>query len=273
MGRLKLICTDIDGTLVLDDHVSIPEQNIEALLQAQRNGVKVALVSGRGVFSQQRFVKGLLLDQYDGFLIAFTGAKIVTAKRLEVLFGLPLAMADIRMVFDYVSPLGMDIMIYDDEEGIMYATTDNKFTRLDQQVTGMAFRLLENMDYTPSFTTYKCIIAGSPEKLDEYLDGIKEKFSAKYSITRSSSVFAEFNLNGASKGNAIRMLAKRLSITTEEVLAVGNGENDELMLTLAGMSAAPSDAMEEAKRSAKYLCTRRNADGALAEAIEHYLKQ
>jgi Cof subfamily protein (haloacid dehalogenase superfamily) len=272
MGKLKLICTDIDGTLVKDDHISIPEQNIHALLEAQRNGVKVALVSGRGVFSQKRFVKGLFLDQYDGFLIAFTGAKIVTARHLEMLFGLPLAMTDVRLIFDHVSPLGMDIMIYDDEEGIMYATSDNEFTRFDQQVTGMAFKLLGSMELTPRFTTYKCIIAGSPLQLDKYLNGIKQEFSQDYSITRSSSVFAEFNLKAATKGNAVRQLARRLNISSEEVLAVGNGENDESMLSIAGMSATPADAMEEAKRSAKFLCERRNADGALAEAIEHYLK-
>lgn len=272
MGVLKLICTDIDGTLVKDDHISIPEQNSIALLEAQKMGVKVALVSGRGVFSQQRFVKELMLDHYEGFLIAFTGAKIVTAKSQEVLFGLPLAMADARLIFDYVSPLGMDIMIYDDEEGIMYATSDNEFTRFDQQVTGMAFKLLDFMNSYPRFTTYKCIIAGSPDKLDKYLDGIKVEFSGNYSITRSSSVFAEFNLKGASKGNAVRKLARRLNISTEQVLTVGNGENDESMLSIAGMSAAPADSMEEAKRSAKYLCYRKNADGALAEAVEHYLK-
>ena len=34
MGNIRLICTDVDGTLVLDDHKSIPEANMGAGAQS-----------------------------------------------------------------------------------------------------------------------------------------------------------------------------------------------------------------------------------------------
>lgn len=270
-GRpVRLICTDIDGTLVLDDHRSIPEENVEALIKAQEGGARLALVSGRGVLSQMQFVKRLHMDRYDGFIIAYTGARIVKVNGPEELFGMPIEITDAAELYEYVSPLGMDVMVYDDTRGVIYATADNEYTRFDQQVTGFGFKLTGKLDHSLGFPTYKCIIAGAQQLLDEKLAMVKARFADGFEITRSSGVFAEFNKKGVSKGAALLTLTGLLGINVEEVLAVGNGENDESMLSIAGMSAAPADAMQGARRAAKFLCWRRNEEGALAEAVTWY---
>lgn len=271
MADMKLICTDIDGTLVTEDHSTIPAPNLAALQKAQCEGVRVALVSGRGVFSQSPFIRRLKLDEHKGYLIAFTGARIVEADTSREIFSLPISIQDAGGLFDFVRQLNLDVILYDDEEGVMHATRDNEYTRYDQKVTGMEFRVLRNIDSRIGFTLYKCIIAGETKRMDTCMPVIRDWFSDRFSITRSSGLFAEFNLAGASKGDAIALVSRRLGISEAEVLAVGNGENDVSMLERAGMSAAPADAMEEARRAAKYVCRRKNAEGALAEAIEHYL--
>lgn len=271
MKQVKLICTDIDGTLVLDDHKTIPETNLKALIRAQQEGARLALVSGRGVFSQKSFIERLQMDLHKGFIIAFTGAKIVHADSLKQVFSLPIEMADARALYSYVSKLGFDVMVYDDERGRIFATSDNEYTRFDEQVTGMPLSVIREIADDMGFVTHKCIIAGNPELMDRHLQKIKETFSPRFSITRSSAVFAEFNLAGASKGNALTTLARMLGIGAGEVLAAGNGENDASMLEAAGMSAAPADAMTEAREAAKYLCSRNNAEGALAEAVSFYM--
>lgn len=271
MSQVKFICTDIDGTLVLDDHKTIPLMNLNALIRAQQEGARLALVSGRGVYSQMSFVKRLKMDVYKGFIIAFTGARIVSADSFEEVFSLPISMADARALHSYVSRLGFDVMVYDDERGRIFATSDNEYTRFDEQVTGMPLSVIGEISDDMGFITHKCIIAGSPELMDRHLQGIKDRFSPEFSITRSSAVFAEFNLAGASKGKALTTLAGMLGIGADEVLAAGNGENDASMLQAAGMSAAPADAMPEAIRAAKYLCNRKNAEGALAEAVSFYM--
>jgi len=271
MSQVKLICTDIDGTLVLDDHKTIPLMNLNALIRAQQEGARLALVSGRGVYSQMSFVERLKMDVYKGFIIAFTGAKIVSTDSFEEVFSLPISMADARTLHSYVSKLGFDVMVYDDERGRIFATSDNEYTRFDEQVTSMPLSVIGDISDDMGFITHKCIIAGSPELMDRHLQRIKDRFSPEFSITRSSAVFAEFNLAGASKGKALTTLAGMLGIGADEVLAAGNGENDASMLQAAGMSAAPADAMTEAIRAAKYLCNRKNVDGALAEAVSFYM--
>lgn len=122
MAGLKLICTDIDGTLVTEDHISIPAPNLEALAKAQEAGVRVALVSGRGVFSQSPFIKRLRLDEYRGFLIAFTGARIVEADTMREVFSLPISIQDASGLYEFVRPLNLDVMLYDDVEGADFSS-------------------------------------------------------------------------------------------------------------------------------------------------------
>ncbi|OQB48977.1 MAG: Sugar phosphatase YidA [Firmicutes bacterium ADurb.Bin153] len=270
MGNIRLICTDVDGTLVLDDHKSIPEANMEALLGAQETGSKLALVSGRGIFSQKSFIKTLGLDRHKGYLVAFTGARIVEACGMRELYRMPIGMSDANALWAHVRPLGLDVMVYDDDRGVIFATADNEYTRFDQKVTGMSFEKTDRIDPSLGFTTFKCIIAGSPSALDGTIASVKEKFSEGFEITRSSGVFAEFNKKGVSKGNAMLMLAEEMGIDAGEILAVGNGENDASMLAAAGMSAAPADSMPEAKAAAKYVCRKGNGEGALAEAISYF---
>ena len=45
---IRLICLDMDGTLLDDDHATVPARNIRALRAASERGAAVAIASGRG---------------------------------------------------------------------------------------------------------------------------------------------------------------------------------------------------------------------------------
>ena len=44
---IKLIVTDLDGTFLNSNHLTIPKENIEAFKKAHEMGIKVAIASGR----------------------------------------------------------------------------------------------------------------------------------------------------------------------------------------------------------------------------------
>ena len=44
---IKLIVTDLDGTFLNTNHVTIPQENIDAFKKAHEMGIKVAIASGR----------------------------------------------------------------------------------------------------------------------------------------------------------------------------------------------------------------------------------
>ena len=65
--KYKLIATDMDGTLLNDEHL-ISEGNIEAIKEIQKKGVKFVLASGRPSFAMFEYAKELKMARYGGYV-------------------------------------------------------------------------------------------------------------------------------------------------------------------------------------------------------------
>ncbi len=72
---IKLIATDIDGTLVNDER-KITSFTRKVLKQARAKGVYVVLCTGRPVSGIQNYIEQLELNTTDDFAITFNGAQI-----------------------------------------------------------------------------------------------------------------------------------------------------------------------------------------------------
>lgn len=81
----KMIALDLDGTLNNDDKVITPKTRA-ALIAAQKQGVVVALVSGRQAPGLQREADALEIEKYHGLKISYNGGRIQDATTGEILF-------------------------------------------------------------------------------------------------------------------------------------------------------------------------------------------
>ena len=86
--------------------------------------------------------------------------------------------------------------------------------------------------------------------------------SLKYNI--------EVNAAGVNKGSGLVELGKRLGIEREEIMAFGDGDNDEPMLREAGFGVAMANAEEKVKATADYI-TGSNEEDGVAKAIERFV--
>ena len=100
---------------------------------------------------------------------------------------------------------------------------------------------------------------------------INKQLSALDGVTLTSSIAKNIEVNaaGADKGDGLAHLCAHLGIAPDEVLAIGDGENDLTMLQFAGMSAAPANACEQARKLAGWIAPSNN-ESAVARALEHY---
>ena len=80
--NIKLIATDVDGTLVADDHLTIPPININAFRKAKENGALIAVSTGRPYSLTKRECD--LLGCVD-YLILSNGAAVVDMHSAKVL--------------------------------------------------------------------------------------------------------------------------------------------------------------------------------------------
>ena len=81
-------------------------------------------------------------------------------------------------------------------------------------------------------------------------------------MSTSDETLIEINSKKASKGNALRELAKKLNIKEDEVMIFGDQKNDISMFDIAGFyKVAMGNAVSEIKERANYVTKTNNEDG------------
>lgn len=86
-------------------------------------------------------------------------------------------------------------------------------------------------------------------------------------MVRSMPFYYEILHKDASKGNAVELLAGHLGIRREEVVCIGDNENDLTMIEYAGCGVAMGNAVPKVKAIADFE-TRTNNEHGVAYAIE-----
>ena len=91
--------------------------------------------------------------------------------------------------------------------------------------------------------------------------------SGRFEVASSIVNNLELNQKGVDKGFALLALARRLGIRREEMMAIGDSENDLAMLRYAGESVAMGNALPELKAQCKHV-TLKNTEDGVAHIIE-----
>ena len=94
--------------------------------------------------------------------------------------------------------------------------------------------------------------------------------NSRYNGVLSQKYIYETLPKGANKGVALKKLAEKLNIPREEVMAIGDGNNDIEMLKFAGVGVAMGNGTKMAKDAANYI-TDTNENNGVAKAIEKFL--
>lgn len=270
---IKLIVMDMDGTLLDDDHATIPARNIAALRRARERGVKLALASGRTWSILEDAAEQLGgLD----YAILANGAAIRDVESGDHIyengFPNPQAKALIRalegegVVFE-VYCRGKNYIRPQDVDHLQDALLSPKFAEVYlQRGVRMAEDLAEALEGHPM---EKINLFYAPPEKRERLRALA-KATGPVEISQALERNMEFNFGGVSKGAALQALAERLGLVPEEVMAFGDAGNDLTMLQWAGWSFAMANAMEEAKAAAKYQ-TASNHEAGVGQAVEKYI--
>ena len=114
------------------------------------------------------------------------------------------------------------------------------------------------------------VISDDGAQTDERIAILNEAFAGRAKAVRSNPEYAEVVYPGVSKASALKKLAAKLRIPIENVMAIGDANNDLLMLQAAGHSVAMGNALPEVKAACEFTvgdCM----DGGFAEAIERFV--
>ena len=290
MENLKLIITDMDGTL-LTSNSTISDVTLNTLIKAQEAGIKLVLASGRSWKTLTRYGQQLQMDKYHGWFIGVNGAAITDVSTMANTVLAQLNPEQIQEIFDATKDLGVEVMgvcdatIYDYipdsvlELKKIYRQENNIAD--DVPMTGGAFKLV--VDQRPNYPDIYFIngpkdIPGNinkicfchyEEKITEITELLTETLGDKYSFVRTTPTWLECMPLNISKGNAITTLQEKLNISKEETIIFGDGENDLSMFD-CGTAVAMGNAMDLVKEQADEITLDNNSDG-IAEVIKKYL--
>ena len=129
----------------------------------------------------------------------------------------------------------------------------------------LVFCEAEKMD--PETQFLKVMMIDEPEILDKAISRIPAEVKEKYTVLKSAPYFLEILDKRVNKGTGVKSLADALGIKAEEVMAIGDQENDIAMIEYAGVGVAMDNAIPSVKEIANFV-TKSNLEDGVAYAIE-----
>lgn len=261
----KLIAVDLDGTL-LNRSGSMTDRVRNSINEAKDMGVKIIIVSGRGYKGIKYISESLNLND---FIISLDGAVVTDSKTDRTIFCECLECNMVKKVISICEEMGITSFIFTDKE--VYAEKYNAITKIfmdnDKVNVIIEGRLSKFYNSQPAG---KLLIIDEHEKLLKLKEKIYNIYHDGINLTFSMPQFLEVYSSKVSKGLMLKKIADYYAIKREEVIAIGDGENDISMIEYAGLGAAMGNAPGTVKERADFITKPISEDGA-AYVIEKFI--
>lgn len=270
----KLVCIDMDGTLLNKNH-KVSLENRKALKEALDKGVRVAISTGR-VYPTVEIYSKLLGINVD--VICSNGAYIKERDSEDIIFKSTLSEDLFNKIYDLIRKYNF-LAYFDTVDGIISETKipDNDSYRLmNTWVNEEKIKLYEISDFREAFKDEKhsilkviliqTKISKSFEDAKSDLEGISKIGDLAFSWGGALEIMER----GTTKGNAVKMLAKKLNIKKEEIICIGDSGNDLSMLEEAGLAVAMGNAGDNIKKYADFI-TDTNENSGVAKVINKFI--
>ena len=270
--KYKLVCVDLDGTLLKDDK-TITKENKKIIKEATSKGVVVCIATGRILKFVDR-VKDLL--EIDTPVIASNGGVLFYKENKVKINSLSykniLRIKEIAKNYNVKVYLNTEDSIIS-EEGI---PKDYSYNKINQEVLDKyKVNIVENYSFEKLYKEDNkqavkaiCINKDDLEEVKRVRRALED--TNEFEISSAEDHYCEINLKGISKGKVVEDLAKELGINIEEVICIGDGGNDIEMLKKAGLAVAMDNGILEVKEISDYITSNNNESG-VGKAIKHLI--
>jgi hypothetical protein len=258
-----LAAIDIDDTLLGPDG-RISAENAEAVREMRRLGVRVVLASGRSHTNMLRFHRALALG--DGPIVSAQGAVVRPAEGGPPWLERAIEPALVAGITREGLDRGFAVQHY--RGGAIFVQRRTHWTEHDQSRNDApqihVDDLLADGD---GVGVTKIIWLGEPAEIAAAARERAPAYAGAVTVTPTDPPYLEFYAPDASKGAALALVAERLGVPRERVLAFGDGNNDAPMLAWAGLGVAMPHARPAAQQAAAFVGPHGDPETALARAV------
>jgi Cof subfamily protein (haloacid dehalogenase superfamily) len=227
----------------------------------------VVLATGKTRTSVESIIKTLGLDTPGVFVqgMMICNADGTVRKQTTIEAGVA------RRVINYAESNGFEVIAYSGNR-LLAKHSEEPFSAIakyGEPVPQAVGPLVNNLDGTQ--INKLVVLGGNVRKLKALRWQLNQQIGMQVSFTTAAVLTSlEVLPKNGGKANGVRTLIKDLGVAPENIMAIGDGENDIEMLKLAGLGVAMGNAAAEVKAAADEVVSSNNADG-VAEAIEKFV--
>ena len=255
MSRAKLICTDLDGTLLKDDE-TISLEDRQALKAMLDFGYPVYLVTGRPEFFSKATAEVIdarvKVISYNGAVYDLKNKKVIKA----------FSKKNIDDVLKEIECY--DFRAYFKSQDTVFTNDLNNF--FDYSHLGV--ETVFSLDEISNQTIVKVIVLEDKGRKSEFED-LTQALEKNFNISRYDGKGFEMSVAHASKGEALKDIMAHYAVEKENVYVFGDDINDLSMFDAAGNSIASANANEFLKKQAAFVSTDNN-NSCVANGLKHF---
>lgn len=255
---IKLIASDIDGTLIPEGTTSLNPRVLEIIRELKEKGVMFAAASGRQYDGIYRLFSEVIDDIY---VISNNGAYVAQAEK--PMFEAVMNPEHVKELIPYIRTL----------EGCCFtASTGTDGSFVEENAPKEFVNLLVN-GYGNRVTLVPDVLAMSrplikvavhrKDGIAPVADEMNQRWKKYFKMFEAGTCWADFVDYASDKGKALATIQKELRILPEETMAFGDNLNDIGLLQQAGESYAIGGARQEVKVQARYIADTLENNGVI----------
>ena len=253
---LKLIFSDLDDTL-LNNKKAVSDETMSFIKELK--GIRFIVNSGRLPYNMESIKQYIDISN----MVCGNGAYIILDGKL--IYSCYLDKKDTYDLLSYGYSRGYLPRLYLDS-GLYITNNSNMPTSVKINVVTKdeLYELLEKEKvYKIAFSDYN----------KDHLEDVRQFISNMNNMVceYSNYLFLECHHKNTSKGNAIEIVSKLLNVKPDEILAIGDNENDLSMFNRGYHGACPSNANDKVKSAVEYVSSFDCNHDAMIDIIKHFL--
>lgn len=266
---IKLVAIDIDGTLVNEDKV-MSDKVSTVIHEAIDQGIKIVLCTGRPIEGIHPYLDKLNFKDENDYVISQNGACITQTNTMEVIEERFLKVEELQEIFQFSKEYPPIICALNEKH--FYVLSDNITEQLKEEsrILNMELEIVTPEVFDEDSRILKVVCLAEKDVLDEFEEKIPQEMRDRYYMVRSQKDLLEIMVKDTNKGTALKKLADHLGLSMEEVMAIGDGENDYEMIEAAGLGIVMENGTDRVKGIANEITLSNEEDG-VAHAFEKWV--
>lgn len=272
MMDIKLILSDIDGTILNDDNV-VDSGLKQTVAKLRQKDISFVLASARSPEGMLPIAKEL--DVLDNPIACYNGALVVKdldKQDFTTILSHELEIKEVRQIIEIVHQKFPNVSINLYSGADWYVEKQDKWVEIESKITKLQPIVtdINHLIDVLQVPVHKLLLVSEPEEIAEVLQYLRNADMTDSSFYLSKPNYLEITNSHVSKEKALRELAKTYDLSLDKTMTLGDNFNDVPMLKLAGLGVAMQNAPVEVKKCAKVITESNNQNG-VSKAIEKYV--